>query len=64
MGRPAPFKVVCKFYLCVLQIKPKMGIIMAMVRSYHRSNERGQLGDFWHGEVFSMTSRSKYTKTG
>lgn len=54
----------CKFYLCVLQIKPKMGIIMAMVRFCHRSNECGQLGDFWHGDVFSTTSRSKYTKTG
>lgn len=41
-----------------------MGIIMAMVRSCHRSNEWGQLGNFLHRDVFSMTSRSKYTKTG
>lgn len=63
-GRPAWLKAVCKFYLCVLQIKPKMGIIMAMVQSCRRSNECGQLKDFWQGDVFSMTSRSKYTKTG
>lgn len=44
MGRLVQLKAVCKFYLCVLQTEPKMGIKMAMVHSCRRSDECGQLG--------------------